>query len=320
MPDVPGTTPSEVFEELWQAMSDGYVGFQRKGVNWDSVYSIYKPTIIDTMEEEYLYDTCVALLNTLQDPNITLDAGYRKYFYKDTANYARNFNYKLLEKNYWDNAIYTGPFIHTIIDSVGYVYYESFKEELNEEHLNIVIKRFRFEEDVKGVIFDIRNNNTGDKINNIFTISKRMGVDTSYPITATIYKTIYRAGIERHELTEPEAYYIEQNDKTKFGNKFVVLTNRETKGIAALMASAASAFNNIKLYGDTTGGRTARINGHELPNGWILEYPVSYHLTHDDYLIEDGVPPDSLISMQPADEAVGKDTILEEALKYILTP
>lgn len=320
MPDVPASTPTQVFDELWEALNVGYVGFPKKAVNWDSVYNIYYPTIIDTMSDEDLYDTCVSMLKVLYDPNIMLDAGFQKFRYEDTATYAENFNYQLLERNYWKDAHYTGPFIHTVIDSVGYVYYGDFKEPLNEEHLDIVIQRFRFDEEVIGVIFDIRNNSEGEKVNNIFTMAKRMGVDTSFPITATIYKTIYKAGAERYDLTEPEASYIEQNDKTKFSNKFIMLTNRNVSGVGALMASAGSSYNNVKLYGDTTGGRTGRINGHVLPNGWVLNFPVSYHLTHDDLDIEDGIPPDEQIGMQAADEAQGKDTILEEALKEILKP
>lgn len=317
MPETPGTRPMDVYNELWNALDKGYVYFGYKEIDWDSLNREFKPKIFDTMTDRQLYDTCRHMLERMMDPSVSLGTGFAYYNYRDTAQYKDNFNLELLKRNYWGNYEQTGPFIHTLIDSVGYVYYADMEEEVKSEQLQIIIERFKFENDsLRGMIFDLRNNR-GGKINNLLTIGKRMGVDTNFKITAILYKTIFKNGPERDDLSEPQASYIEQGDETKFLKRFIVLTNRGTKAEAALLTSAFKGFQNVRVYGDTTGGSAGKIVGHELPNGWILQYPASMFLTDDDRNLEEGVAPDKRIDMDKSDEDQGKDTILEAALEEL---
>lgn len=317
MKDPVGSTPTEVFETLWKTIDEGYVYFEYNPIEWDSVYSMYKDKIIDTMSDEELFDTCAMMLRELKDPNIVLKSSFAERGFTDTQVYRANFNRYLLERNYWGDYHKTGPFIHTVIDSTGYVYYESFEEEITNAQLDIIIEGLRLENDsIKGVVFDIRDNDGGD-VENLFTLMRRMGVDTTFTLTAIMYKAYFKDGPEHDDITEPEASFIEQITKTKFPKQFILLTNRKTRGTAALFAAAATGHPNVRVYGDTTGGGTGRVVGGELPNGWIVEYPASYFTTDDDKLIERGVAPSQTVHMKADDEANGKDTILEEALKKI---
>lgn len=317
MPKPTGKSPTEVFEHLWKTIDEGYVYFKYRGVNWDSVHTEFKEKIVDTMTQEALFDTCAVMLERLHDPSVSLKSSFREYYYIDTTYHLPNFNRKVLERNYWKNHKKTGPFIHTVIDSIGYVYYGSFKDEVTEEHLNMIIEPLRFNNDsIQGMIFDIRNNEGGD-INNAFELLKRMGVDTNYTISAVLYKAYYKNSRENDDITEAQTAFIEQNDKTKFPKQFIVLTNRGVKAEAALFATGAKGYQNVRVFGDTTGGGAGRIVGAELPNGWQVQYPASYFTTDDDRNIEDGVAPHQRVDITPADEANGIDAILEAALKAI---
>lgn len=317
LPDPPSATPTLVFESLWKTLDKGYINFAYKNVDWDSVYKVYKPKIVDTMPEQALYDTCALMLKALKDPNINLKSPFAESSFPDTTTYKANFNRYLLQRNYWQDIEKTGPFLHTTIDSIGYVYYESMDEEVTNAQLDIIIEKLRLKNDsIQGVIFDIRDNKGGD-INNVFTLMKRMGIDTSYKLSAIMYKSYYKKGPKHDDITEAQTAYIEQIDKTKFPKHFVLLTNRRTRAEAALFAAAATGYNNVVTMGDRTGGGAGRIVGDELLNGWQVSYPASYFTTDDDRYIEDGVKPMKHVDMDPADEAKGKDSILEAALTYI---
>lgn len=317
MPDPVGATPTEVFENLWKTIDEGYVYFGYNNVDWDSVHKEYSLKIVDTMEEKALFDTCANMLKELRDPTVILKSSLSESGYWDPKPYKQNFNRFLLERNYWQNAEKTGPFIHTVIDSIGYVYYGDFSEEVTNAQLDVIIESLRLENDsIQGVIFDIRDNPGGD-INNVFTLMKRMGVDTTFKLTAIMYKAYYKNGPEHDDITEPKTSFIEQIDKTKFPKQFIMLTNRGTQGEAALFAAASRGFPNVRIWGDTTGGATSRIVGAELPNGWLVDYPASYFKTDNDRLIDDGLIPDKLVHMSQNDEDNGKDSILEDALNTL---
>lgn len=320
MPKPASETPTQVFESLWTSINEGYVYFNYRGVNWDSVYSEFRPKIIDTMSDRELFDTCVVMLSRLQDPYVSMKTSFAEYHFIDTTYYLPNFNRKLLERHYWKSHEKTGPFIHTVIDSIGYVYYESFDDKVTDEHLDIIIERLRLNNDsIKGVVFDVRNNRGGD-INNAFTLLKRMGVDTTYTLSAILFKAFYKKSPERDDFTEAQTSFIEQVGKTKFPKQFILLTNRGTMAEAALFAAGATGYTNVRVFGDTTGGGAGRIVGTELPNGWQVQFPASYFTTDDDRNIEDGVPPTLRVDTTPADDAKGKDAILEAALNAIKNP
>jgi len=315
MPKPSTKTPTEVFENLWTTLDEGYVYFKYKGINWDSIHKEYKKKIVDTMEDRALYDTCVKMLNRLYDPSVSMKTHFAEYHYISFKDYKANFNRKILERYYWQNHEKTGPFIHTVIDSIGYVYYESFDEEVRDEQLDIIIEKLRLNNDsIQGIVFDIRNNRGGD-IKNAYKLLQRMGVDTSYTITAQLWKAYYKQGPGHDEFADAQTSYIEQVEKTKFPKQFILLTNRGTMGNAALFAAGAKGYHNVKVYGDTTGGEVGMVVGAELVNGWQITFPGSYFTTTDDRNLEEGVPPFLRVDMDPADNT--RDAILDAALKAI---
>lgn len=320
MPDKPGNTPTQVFEHLWKTLDEGYVYFAEKGIDWDSVHQEFLLKITDTMDDRALYDTCVVMVNLLADPNISLKTPFAESHYSPGFNYKHNFNRYVLERYYWKNYDKVGPFIYTVIDSIGYVYYESFKEEIKNEYLDNIIERFRLRNDsITGVVFDIRDNKGGN-IENAFTLLKRMGVDTTFKLSAVLYKAIYKKGPEHDAFTDPQTIFIDQGDKAKFPPQFVLLTNRGTQGVAALFATGSLGYANVRIVGDTTGGGAGMIVGAELPKGWQVRFPGSVFKTDKGKDVELGIPPTKQVDLAADDEAKGNDAILETALYIIKHP
>ncbi|MCL1867683.1 MAG: hypothetical protein FWF72_01865 [Paludibacter sp.] len=45
---------NDLFVYFWETMNKNYVFFEEKGVNWDSVYSVYYPRTRNITEREYI--------------------------------------------------------------------------------------------------------------------------------------------------------------------------------------------------------------------------------------------------------------------------
>lgn len=317
MPQSKSTKPTVVFDELWNVVDRGYAQFEYKTLNWDSVYVQFRPMVSDTMTERKLYDVCVEMLNRLQDDQIQLNAGFATYHFDVAANYPANFNKHIVDKFYLKGYEKTGPLMHTIIDSVGYIYAGDFNEKITEAQLEVIVNRFRFNGGPKGVIFDVRDNRTG-QFENIFDIFKRIDIPDTIPGKTTyLYSVAYKNGKERDKFSAVEDSWVEEKGTT-FPGRFVVLTNRNTYGAATLFTAGSGAFTNTTVIGDTTGGGTSTLVSYELPNGWRIHVPGSKMMTSMGQNINRGLSPDIPVNTNPADDASGKDAIIEAALREIL--
>lgn len=103
-------------------------------------------------------------------------------------------------------------------------------------------------------------------------------------------------------------------DAHPFFGRFIVLTNRQTRGAAHFFAAAAQAITTVTLVGDTTGGGGSFIASRELPNGWRIHFPASRSRKANGSSMQAGVVPQVRVDLSDADRLAGKDGILEAAL------
>lgn len=314
MPDVK-TNQKAIFQELWEYVDKGYPLFLEKDIAWDTVYKIYNPLIYDTLTDKQLFNICARMLDTFQDGGVKLYAGFAEYFYNYYIKAPANFNEGLLERNYWKNYEKTGPLLYTVMDTVGYIYYSDFKEDISDKHMDMVVNRF-VDDSVKGVILDIRNNLGGDP-ENLLAIYKRIDIpDTFHKIETLLYQTVYKTGPKHDKFSNVSDTWVKENIEGRFPQgRFILLTNRKCYGMSTLAASGCKAFPNGKVVGDTTGGGSGYPLLHELANGWRVQIPGSKSLTATGQYLEDGIAPDTVVYMTQTDEANGHDTILDVAIQ-----
>ncbi|MFO0946224.1 MAG: S41 family peptidase [Planctomycetota bacterium] len=76
---------------------------------------------------------------------------------------------------------------------------------------------------------------------------------------------------------------------------------------------------NVKMFGETTAGASARKTNYTLPNGlFIVRYPVKAYKGFLDRPIERrGIEPDVPVNQSASDLAAGRDTVLEAARQYL---
>ncbi|MDN5201461.1 S41 family peptidase [Fulvivirgaceae bacterium BMA10] len=306
----PANDPVNNFETLWNTMNDRYVFFDYKGIDWDSIYQIYRPQIQNTMTDQALFDVMEEMLGLLRDGHVNLRSGFDVSFYDGFyKGHPENFDFQLLEENYLGNYKITGSLINDIIDSVGYIRYRSFNLPIRENDLDFLVNRFK---GLKGIIIDVRNNEGGDPAN-AYRFVERIADQRRH-----IYTTKYKNGPGKNDFTVSDKAFIEPTgDHPRFHQKIVLLTNRKSYSATNFFTAMLRVFPNVTVIGDQTGGGGGAPVGYELPNGWACNFSTSITYLPDGFIIEDGIPPDIRVDMSTQDKLIGKDTILERALSEL---
>jgi hypothetical protein len=308
-PDVKGT-PTECFDYLEYEVGRRYSLFETKGLEWDSILATYRPMIHDTMSGEELLDVLGALVGELQDGhvNIYTDWNYSRNWdwYLD---YPSNYDSELIERHYLGKKHWrTGPFWHTVIDSVAYVYYGSFSRPISGKTLNALMEKVK---DCKGLVFDIRNNG-GGKLSNVKSIASRFADTTRAPL-----QFYFKSGSEQDQFAGPFDYIVKPVTKNAFVKPVVILTNRKSYSAATFFPALMSAYPHVTIMGDTSGGGGGIPYHLELPNGWNFRLSTTITKDASGRNIELGIPPDINVSLDEEKAAKGIDTVIEAAFAHI---
>lgn len=313
------SNPVNVFRYLWDKVDQQYAFFDIKGVNWDSVYTVYSPLVYDEMSDDSLFHVCAAMLNTLHDGHTDLTSSFN-YGFSDTLFYwniyNKNFNSDIVRQNYLTiNAYITGNLAHNAIrdGKVAYVRYSSFGSGISESDLQFILDRYR---NCSGIILDVRQNGGGSDQN----ITRLLSIFDCHG--QPLYYVQHKAGPGHNDFTDPVTIYapaksmLGDNPYTK---PVAVLIDRGSFSATSYFAICTQAFDNVKLFGDYTGGGTGMPNGGMLPNGWNYRFSSSRTIALDGGNYENGVPPQVRVLLDPAAVAQGIDNIIETAADWILT-
>ncbi len=306
----PANDPVSNFETLWNTVDQKYSFFQYKNIDWDSVYNVYMDKIDDNTTGHELFDYCAEALFALRDGHVNIISTWDVSRNWDwMLDYPENLNMSIVERNYLDKDYWrTGALNNQIIDSTGYIYYGSFGSGVSDEQMDIVLERFV---GLRGIIIDVRGNG-GGSLGNVETIAGRFT-----PEEYVFGSYVQKSGPEHDSFTEPIELRQKVVGENPYTGTVVILTNRGCYSATNDFAARMKALENVTIMGDKTGGGGGLPIYNELPNGW--RYRFSSTITYDvnGNNIEGGIAPDIYISLDPADEANGLDTMIEAALEYI---
>lgn len=310
-PDEYTTSPRENFEALWKILDEHYCFFGYKDVDWDEVHLRYSTRITDTMNQFALFDTLGHMLAELKDGHTNLISSFNlARYWKWYLDYPDNFNSDIQRNYLGDDYLIAGGMKYRILlpDSIGYVYYPSFSSGVGESNLDYVFYHFR---NCKGLIVDIRENGGGsltysDRIARRFTEEKRLA---GY--------MVYKSGPAHDAFSAPYPFYLEPVDRFVWLRPTVVLTNRRCYSAANDFVNKMRLMPQVVTMGDRTGGGSGFPFSSELPNGWGVRFSASPILNAAGETTEFGIEPDIPVDMTQSDMDEGKDTIIEEAIKYL---
>ena len=318
---VPGD-PVNVFDYLWNKVDQQYAFFDVKGVDWDSVYEVYRPMVYYEIELDSFFHVCGAMLNTLKDGHTNLiskfDVSHNdSVYYKMYAE--KNIDEQVVTLNYLTvNYHTTGGLAHNFIrdGKVAYIRYSSFMDAVTEDNLGYLLNRY---ENCDGLIFDLRQNGGGsiDNIRQLLSIFDNHG--------QALYQTQIKSGPEHDAFKELTTVYADSTDYSDVFNEpaytkpVAVLIDRGSYSATSFFAICTMAYDNIKLFGDYSGGGLGLPNGGELPNGWTYRFSITRTIAIDGGNYENGVPPDVRVILDPECTAQGIDNVIETAADWILS-
>ncbi len=303
----PQSDPVGNFEFLWHELNNKYSYFEYKSLDWDSIYTAYRPQVREDMSDRELFDLLAAMLYELKDGHVNITSPFdRSRNWSWYLDHPQNFNETIIYRNYLGNDYrITGPLHNQIIDSVLYVYYASFANRISTAHLDALMERA---EGLKGVIIDIRNNGGGSS-GNAYALASCFS-DSSW----TYGKNRVKTGPGPDDFSPWNTLSVHPRSGKRFSGEVVLLCNRNSYSASNLFALMMKSLPNVTLAGDNSGGGGGTPAFGELPNGWIYRFSATQTINMQGEHTEHGVPVDIRLDLDPADEALGIDNILETAL------
>ena len=310
--------PVNVFDYLWNQVDQNYTFFDVKGIDWDSVREVYRPKVSDDMDKESLFEVCAAMLNTLRDGHTNLISGFDvshndSVYYKMYAE--KNIDEDVVFLNYLTvNHHTTGSFTHHALrdGQVAYLRYSSFSNDISESVLKYLLNYY---ESCDGFILDLRQNGGGSMSN----IANLLSIFDNHK--QPLYTTQVKAGPGHADFDDAVTVYAADSSllgQHPYTKPVAVLIDRGSYSATSFFALCTMAYDNIKLFGDYTGGGLGLPNGGALPNGWTYRFSVTRTLTIDGQNYENGVPPDVHVLLDPACTAHGIDNVIEAAADWIM--
>lgn len=303
------TNHTAVFNELWKVIDERYALFAVKNVQWNDIYEYYKQLVNDESTDKEFFKLLSGMLDSLRDGHVTLrnqtDTFFYDGFYKP---YLHNFSYAVLINNYLHSEFSkSGEIIYKIAGDIGYIYIGSFSKNISDAEIDKVINEMQA---CKGLILDVRDNLGGNAVlaNRLFArfISEKKLVK---------YEKI-KSNIGHEDFYSPQPYYVSPS-AVKFLKPVVVLTNRSCFSACNDFVMYMSQLEQVKIFGDQTGGGGSVPYSYLLSNGWQLNYSATVTLSPQLLTIEDGIEPDELITMTPIQESSGFDPLIERAYQYL---
>lgn len=313
------SNPINVFDYLWNQVDQQYAFFDVKNMDWDSVREVYRPMVNDNMSNDSLFRVCAAMLNTLQDGHTNLISGFDvsrndSVYYKMYAE--NNIDENVVLLNYLTvNHHTTGSFMHNAIrnGAVAYIRYSSFSDYISEGSLKYLVNRYK---NCKGMVIDLRQN-SGGSISNIAAL---LSIFDNHK--QLLYQSQAKSGPEHDAFSEALSVYAADSSLLGKNNAYTkpvaVLIDRGSYSATSFFAICTMAYDNIRLFGDYSGGGLGLPNGGVLPNGWTYRFSTTRTLAIDGQNYENGVPPDVRVLLDPACTAQGVDNVIEVAAEWIL--
>lgn len=309
-------SPTATFDYLWKQIDEHYSLFDVKDIDWNAMRDSLRPQVFDAMSNDSLFAVLKKLINSLNDGHVDIwgnnDVGSSEEIFLQRYGNG-NFDLNTVALNYLRANHHTtgGMSYNTIANGdVLYIRYSSFSNSASESQMAVILKRYP---DVKGIIFDIRQNG-GGQIQNEWNLMSFLPDEGQL-----LYNTQLKSGPAHNDFGSPKPVYAPKNgDRQPITKPFILLTDRGCYSASSSFALCLKSYSNVVVMGDTTAGGLAIPAGGALPNGWHYRFGVSRTIAPDGINYENGVPPDRVVKLNPASIAAGHDNIIDSATSLIL--
>jgi carboxyl-terminal processing protease len=310
--------PENNFEILWNDFDQHYGLFMVRQINWDSLYSVYRPQVNSQTTDAELWSIFTQLLEHLDDShtgieNLETDENYISGFILNEQS-SLGFNEDLITDKYLD--------YRTIVETetklsygkiknknIAYIYLGAEDGE-SPEKIDDVIQNLK---SLNAIILDVRQNEGGydtyaARIAGAFADSEKL-----------IYSVQTRNGKNHSDFDEKKLFYTKKQGNEQFIKPVIVLTDRYTISAGEVLLLHLKSFSHVTQIGDTTAGDFSDVsNMRFLPNGWVYHYSIMMYLLPDGKSLDGiGHIPDVYIKNNQTDIQSQNDKVLEKAIDYL---
>lgn len=298
------------FDALWHIIDTRYCFLDYKNINWDSIKTVYKPSLAHIENRYQLFDLFAQMLAQLQDGHVNLSSEFDlSRYWKWYTDYPDNFNSSIIynEKYLGDNYRIAGGLRYTKIadQQVGYIYYGSFSNGFSGANIASIFEQFA---DCKGIIIDVRNNGGGT-----LTYAEALA-SYFFESDQTTGYICHKTGNGHSDFSEPLPIITKAN--TMWKRKVAVLTNRMSYSATNDFVCRMQYAPHAVIVGDRTGGGGGLPFSSELPIGWSVRFSASPMFDRDKNQIENGIDPHIKIDIDTTDNQ--NDAIIDKAVEIIL--
>jgi hypothetical protein len=256
--------PRYIFDAYWHELDRNYSFFSYTQLNWDSVYTIYKPKVSASMSDKDLLQIFTNMTDLLHDAHTNV---YAPLGITGNINYFERYpvNQITLSDSYF--SLY---YVNRVFDfgklrsnNLGYVRIKTFEGDNRDfESIDVILDSLK---DTNGLVIDVRSN-LGGFISNCSLVAGRFTDSTK---VACRYRI--RNGSDHESFTEwMNVYITPANTNTHYTKPIAILTNRRSYSATEWFVTMMDVLPKVTIVGDTTGGGSAMPLIRELPNGWIL--------------------------------------------------
>jgi C-terminal processing protease CtpA/Prc len=306
----------ECFEAAWKRVKDVYPFLEFKKINWDSIYTVYRPKVENANRKQFT-QVLNDMLAELKDVHVYHQnvKGHQKYVYesprqtKDKNAYSlkvirKYFSMKLIR------AKCKSVMYGITLENIGYIYfYDLLKSDLQTEFP----EKLKHLSNTKGLILDFRTRQGGD-----------------YQVIQSVVLNFLTTPLEK-----PKIYILEDikqppfqplTDTFIYTKPIVVIINGVTISGGESITEILKQLPNVTAVGDTTSGGGGCASGHtpraigtyQLPCRKIIFIPTGYLLRYDGSHFEwNGVAPNIRVEQTETDIKNGKDRQLEYAINML---
>jgi len=310
--------PVENFNSLWNEFDAKYGLFQVKNIDWDSVYTIYRPQIDEYSSDDELYNVLTGMIEILNDNHVALVPTDPKYpFFQSgilgTIDSINDFDLNIIKTNYLTNPKFEEPFFTygLLSNNVGYIHIEGFSDlpKYLKEPMNIILNSLK---ETKGIVIDVRGGYGGEDIAGQFIAGCFANNTIPY------MKTRVKSGPGKDDFTEFENWNIKPEGDFQYLKPIVVLTHRFTISARETYCLAMKVLPQVTFVGDTTSGAFSNQINRELPNGWGYSLSIGQWVDANGLSYEGiGLAPNIVIQNKKQDVINGKDKALEKAIEIL---
>ncbi|MFH1196467.1 MAG: S41 family peptidase [bacterium] len=299
------------FEASWKRIKDVYPYLEFKKINWDSIYTIYRPRAEQAKGDDF-YFVLRDLLAELKDGHVyyRTNGGGEVYPYYPQRHFKDRHAYSpFVVRKYFDKELrLTGSKTveyEILPGNIGYAFLSDFHEDYLIREFPGVLEYLK---NTKGLILDIRQKRGGD-YKNIEAVITRF-------LTQPLVRNVaYTYGVKWNlPPFQPQGPF-------QYTNPVVVLINGSTFSAGEFTTEILKQLPNVTAVGDTTGGGSVG-GGDEglffLPSGKSFEVGFIDIRRYDGLPWEWlGVAPDIRVEQTEADILAGKDNQLEYAIEML---